>query len=84
MKSFGQKLLKAFSVLPSIILAAENLFGAKSGQTKKEFVDSIISTIIGQIEAIANKDIINDKDFLDNKDKMIEAIVGMFKAAGII
>jgi hypothetical protein len=80
MNNFLNKLLKGLAYLPTIILGAEHIFGPHTGQTKKQMVDDITNSVIDTVNAVANKDIIDEGQFNDGKSKIIDGILQCLNA----
>jgi len=78
---FFGKILRAITHLPAIVAGVESLFGSKSGSAKKGTVISVVSAIIGFSEAVAAKDIVDDKAFQDGMSQAIEGVVKMLNAS---
>jgi len=78
---FLSKILKGFSFAMSIIIGIEPLFGAGSGDQKKNAALGLISTIMGVAEGIAGKDIVDEKGFNEGVSQMIDGAVKCLNAS---
>jgi hypothetical protein len=78
---FLYKLLKVVSVIPTLIEGAEKLFGAKSGNDKKNFVLTVVGLALNITEAVSNRDIVDEKKFSEGLNETIDGIVKMLNAS---
>jgi len=79
--AFLAKLLKGFSIVTSLVTGIEPMFGAKQGESKKDFVLTILTAVIGMSEAVAQKDIVDEKVFREGVAKVIEGTVQCLNAS---
>jgi hypothetical protein len=59
----------------------EALFGAKSGNDKKEAALSFIAAALSLTEAISNHDVVDDARFRDGLGKIIDGVVQCLNAS---
>ena len=78
---FLGKVLKVISMIPSILVGIENLFGAKSGAQKQSTAIEFVGTAIGFAEGIAAKDIMDQEKFQAGLKKVIDGTVEMLNAS---
>jgi len=79
--NFLAKLLRGIAFVPAIVHGIEALFGAKSGNDKKEAALSFIGAALGLGEAIANRDVLDDAKFRDGLSKIIDGVVQCLNAS---
>jgi hypothetical protein len=79
--NFLAKLLRGIAFVPAIVHGIEALFGAKSGNDKKEAALSFIGAALGLGEAIANRDVLDDTKFRDGLSKIIDGVVQCLNAS---
>ncbi len=79
--AFLGTLLKVVGFLPSILVGIEGLFGSNTGSQKKETAISLIGTILGLTEGIANKDIVDQGGFIEGLKQAIDGVVKMLNCS---
>jgi len=79
--TFFRRLLGVFKQIPLLVAGAQQLFGAGTGPIKADFVSSQVADLIGVIEAVANKDIMDEKAFMEGIDMVREGVVRCLKAS---
>lgn len=78
---FLGKLLKIITMLPSLIIGVESIFGSKSGKEKQNLIVSFVGSILGIAESIAAKDIVDEDAFQEGLKKAIDGVVQMLNAS---
>lgn len=79
--TFIMKLLKGLAYIPSIIMGIENVFGSGEGKTKFQKVTELSDLVIGKVEAIAEQDIIDEKEFAEGQRMVNDGVVKMLNAS---
>jgi hypothetical protein len=74
-------LLKVISFLPALVTGAENIFGAKNGDEKRNNIISFIIPVLAMAEGIKGKDIVDNNAFQDGLKQAIDGIVKMLNAS---
>jgi len=79
--NFLSKLLQTVSFIPAVVHGAEGLFGAKSGNDKKNAVLSFVQSAISMTDAVASKQVIDQAKFSDGLGKVIDGVVACLNAS---
>lgn len=79
--TFLAKLLRGVAFIPAIVQGIEALFGAKSGDQKKQSALSFIGAALSLTEAVTNKDIVDNNAFTDGISKIIDGTVQCLNAS---
>ena len=79
--NFLAKLLRGFAFIPAVVHGIEALFGSRSGADKKEAALSFVSAAINLTEALAARDVIDEKKFRDGLSKIIDGVVDCLNAS---
>jgi hypothetical protein len=79
--NFLSKLLRGIAFVPAVVHGIEGLFGAKSGNDKKEAALSFVSSALNISEAISAKDIVDNDRFTDGLGKIIDGVVQCLNAS---
>ncbi len=79
--NFLSKLLQGISLVPSIVHGVEGLFGAKSGNDKKNLALTFVQSALSSTDAIANKQIVDPSKFNDGLTKVIDGVVACLNAS---
>lgn len=79
--NFIAKLLQGISFIPAIVHGVEGLFGAKSGNDKKDAALSFISAALSLTDAISNKQVVDAAKFKDGLGKIIDGTVQCLNAS---
>lgn len=66
---------------PNKTVVAEGLFGAKSGNNKKDAALSFVNSALTVTEALANRDIVDQQKFTDGLGKIIDGTVQCLNAS---
>ena len=79
--NFLSKLLQGVAFIPAVVHGIEGLFGAKSGNDKKQAALSFIASALGMTDAIAGKDIADPEKFTDGLGKIVDGVVQCLNAS---
>ncbi len=79
--NFLSKLLQGISLAPAVVNGVEGLFGAKTGNDKKNAALTFVQSAISVTDAIANKQIVDQAKFSDGLAKVIDGVVGCLNAS---
>jgi hypothetical protein len=79
--NFISKLLQGISFVPAVVHGVEGLFGAKSGNDKKNAALSFVQSAISMTDAVAEKQIVDQGKFSDGLGKVIDGIVACLNAS---
>lgn len=79
--NFLKLFLRGIALLPSLIQGVESLFGAKTGQQKKDAALSIVTSAIGVTDAIAQKQIVDAPNFAVGLSTVIDGVVACLNAS---
>lgn len=80
---FLQKLIQGIQMVPALIVGIEGVFGGGSGKTKAQKVSDAFGLMIGAAEAVAAKDILDEKMFKEGIQELISAKVKIFNATRV-
>lgn len=79
--NFIGKLLQGIAFIPAIVTGIEGLFGAKSGNNKKDAALSFVNSALSVTEALANREIVDQDKFTDGLGKIIDGTVQCLNAS---
>lgn len=79
--NFLGKLLRGIAFIPQIVFGIEAFHGAKGGEQKQSAAMSFIGMALGVTEAIAAKDIVDEKGFQEGMKQMIDGAVKCMNAS---
>lgn len=79
--NFLKLFLRGIALLPSLIQGVESLFGAKTGQQKKDAALSIVTSAIGVTDAITQKQIVDAPSFAVGLSTVIDGVVACLNAS---
>jgi hypothetical protein len=79
--TFLAKLLRGFAFIPAVVHGIEALFGSRTGSEKKEAALSFVGAAITMAEAVASRDIADEKKFREGLGKIIDGIVDCLNAS---
>lgn len=79
--NFVAKLLRGIAFVPAVVHGIEALFGARSGNDKKEAALSFLGSALSITEAIGNRDIVDEEKFKDGMGKIIDGVVQCLNAS---
>ncbi|HVG26119.1 MAG TPA: hypothetical protein VM865_00830 [Acidobacteriaceae bacterium] len=73
--------LRGIALLPSVIQGIESLFGAKTGEQKKEAALSIVTSAINITNAVEQKTIVDPASFTSALGCIVDGIVACLNAS---
>lgn len=73
--------LRGLALLPSVIQGVEALFGAKSGEQKKEAALSIVTSAINVANAVEQKTIVDSTGFTAALGTIVDGVVACLNAS---
>jgi hypothetical protein len=73
--------LRGLALLPSVIQGVEALFGAKTGEQKKEAALSIITSTINVANAVEQKTIMDPSGFTAALSTIVDGVVACLNAS---
>jgi hypothetical protein len=79
--NFVSKLLRGIAFVPAVVHGIEGLFGAKSGNDKKEAALSFIGSALSLTDAVAAKDVVEPEKFTEGLGKIIDGVVECLNAS---
>ncbi len=79
--NFAAKLLRGIAFVPAVVHGIEALFGARSGNDKKEAALSFVESALSISEAISNREIVDQEKFKDGLGKIIDGVVQCLNAS---
>lgn len=79
--NFLKLFLRGLALLPSLIQGIESIFGAKTGDQKKEAALEIVSSAINLTDAVAGKKVADADSFSDGLGKIIDGVVQCLNAS---
>jgi hypothetical protein len=74
-------ILRVLGFLPAILTGVEGLFGAKNGQQKQSAALSMVGLMLGGIEGLSGKDIVDNDAFQDGLKKVIDGTIQCLNAS---
>lgn len=74
-------ILRVLGFLPAILTGVEGLFGSKTGSQKQSTAVSIIGLMLGGIEGVSGKDIVDNDAFQEGLKKVIDGTVQCLNAS---
>jgi hypothetical protein len=75
------KLLQGLTYLPGILQSTEEIFGAKTGATKKAAALSFVNAAVSATDSVAGKTIVDPNKFQDGLGKVIDGVVACLNAS---
>lgn len=78
---FLKMFLRGVALLPSVIQSVEALFGAKTGEQKKEAALSIAQSAIGVTNAVDQKTIVDGAAFTKGLGAVVDGVVACLNAS---
>ena len=78
---FLKLFLRGIALLPSAIQGIEALYGAKTGEQKREAALSIVGSAIGVVDAVNDKTIVDPASFTAALGVIIDGIVACLNAS---
>jgi hypothetical protein len=78
---FLKLLFRGIALLPSLIQGVEALFGAQSGEQKKDAALTIVTSAINVTDAVAQKQIMNAPGFTSGLSMIVDGVVACLNAS---
>ena len=79
--NFLKLFLRGVALLPSIIQGVEALYGAKSGEQKKDAALSIVQAAIGVADAVQQKTVVDAGGFTKGLGAIVDGVVTCLNAS---
>jgi hypothetical protein len=79
--NFLKLFLRGLALLPSLIQGVEALFGAKTGEQKKDAALSVVSSAINVTDAVTQKQIVDSAGFTAGLSTVIDGVVACLNAS---
>ena len=79
--NFLKLFLRGIALLPSLVQGVEALFGAKSGEQKREAALTIVSSAINVTDAVTQKQILDASGFTAGLSTIIDGVVTCLNAS---
>ena len=68
-------------LLPSIVQGVEALYGAKTGQQKRDAAVEMVGAAIGVVDAVGNKTIVDSAKFAEALGVIVDGVVACLNAS---
>lgn len=78
---FLKLFLRAIALLPTVIQGVETLYGAKTGEQKREAAISIVGSAIGVVDAVGARTIVDQAQFTSALGVIVDGIVACLNAS---
>lgn len=78
---FLQVFLRAVMLLPGIVQGVEALYGAKTGQQKREAAVEMVGAAISVVDAVGNKTIVDSAKFTEALGVIVDGVVACLNAS---
>ncbi len=78
---FLKLFFRSISLLPSLVQGIESLYGAKSGEQKKDAALSIVSSSINMADAVSSKQIADSTKFTAGLSLIVDGVVECLNAS---
>jgi hypothetical protein len=78
---FLKLFLRGIALLPSLVQGIESLYGAKSGEQKKEAAISIVGSAINISDAVSSKQIADSGKFTGGLNMIVDGVVACLNAS---
>ena len=78
---FLKLFLRAVALLPSVIQNVEILYGAKTGEQKREAAIAIVGSTIGVVDAVGSKTIVDPAKFTAALGVIVDGVVACLNAS---
>ena len=78
---FLKVFLRGLALLPSLIQGIETLYGAKTGEQKREAAISIVGSTIGVVDAVGAKTIVDPAKFTEALGVIVDGVVACLNAS---
>lgn len=79
--NFLKLFLRGVALMPSVIQGIEALYGAKSGEQKKDAVLSIVQSAINVTDAVEEKTIMDATGFTKGLGAVVDGVVACLNAS---
>ncbi len=79
--NFLKMFLRGLALLPSLIQGIESIFGAKTGDAKKDAALQIVSSAINMTDAVSGKHIADANKFSEGLGMVIDGVVECLNAS---
>lgn len=79
--NFLKMFLRGLALLPSLIQGIESIFGAKTGDQKKDAALEIVSSAISLTDAVSGKHVVDADSFSEGLGKVIDGVVQCLNAS---
>ena len=79
--NFLKLFLRGIAILPSLIQGIEQIYGAKTGEDKRNAALEIVSAAIKMTDAVAAKNIVNADDFTRGLGSVVDGVVACLNAS---
>ena len=73
--------LRAVVMVPSIVQGVEALYGAKTGQQRRDAVVEMVGASIGLVDAVGNKTIVDSAKFTEALGVIVDGVVACLNAS---
>ena len=73
--------MRGIALLPSLVQGIESLYGAKSGEQKKDAAISIVGSAINISDAVSNKQIADSGKFTGGLSMIVDGVVECLNAS---
>ncbi len=78
---FVKFFLRGLALLPSLIQGIESLYGAKTGEQKREAAIAIVGSTIGVVDAVGAKTIVDPAKFTEALGVIVDGVVACLNAS---
>jgi hypothetical protein len=78
---FLKLFLRGIALLPSLIQGVEALFGAKTGEQKKDAALTIVTSAINVTDAVTQKQIVDAPGFTSGLSTIVDGVVACLNAS---
>jgi hypothetical protein len=78
---FLKVFFRGVALLPSVIQGIETLYGAKTGEQKRNAAISIVGSAIGVVDAVDSKNIVDPAKFTAALGVIVDGIVACLNAS---
>jgi hypothetical protein len=73
-------ILSGISLVPGVVQSVEGLFGAKSGDQKKQAAIAAVGSAINLTDAVSSKQVLDPTQFESGLGKVIDGVVACLNA----
>jgi hypothetical protein len=78
---FLKLFLRGIALLPSLVQGVEALYGAKTGEQKKDAAIAIVSSSINMADAVSAKQIVDSGKFTGGLNLIVDGVVECLNAS---